>query len=836
MKYLFHFMTTMLCCVVVLQSKAAVVGKTSLSGTITEKATGQPVPGAEVYIPDLHLGAISQMDGTYRIDDLPAAKLLVRISMVGYSTVTRTVDLAMTQTLDVALEPSVTEIGEVVVTGTSKATALRRDPVPTVLVGRQVLEQNTATNAIDALRKVPGVSTLTTGPNVSKPYIRGLGYNRVLTLFDGVRQEGQQWGDEHGVEIDQFLIDRIEVVKGPASLMYGSDALAGVVNLLPAPTAPKGTVRGSVLGDYQMNNKQIAGSVALDGNNNGFVWGLRGSHKQAADYQNRDDGRVFGTKFNENDLNVYGGVDRSWGFAHLDFGLYDNKQEIPDGSRDSTSRRFTAPITEADTVRRIVPDDELSSYAIGTVHQRVLYYRLYSTNNFILGRQSIGLLLAYQQSARREFSHPTYPDLPGLYLILKTFSYDLKYHLPEFKLWALTVGANGMVQDNDAAKGTEMVIPSYKDLDVGPFIHVRRPFGKVDLSGGIRYDIRRFRNEDMYTRPDPTTGFDMATDANNGDTTVVKQFDAYDHTFTGMSGSLGLAYNMNDRLTLKANIARGYRAPNAAEISAKGVHPGTGFEQLGNANFEPEFNLQEDVGAYYAGTHVSFSIELFNNVISNYIYNEKLLSTNGGDSLFTQDGEDYEVFKFRQTRAQLYGGELSIDIHPHPWDWLHFENSLSYINAENLGGNGAEITDSTKYLPFIPPMHTNSELRADLRKRVGPFSNVFIKVGMQVYADQDHYYGAYGTETFTPGYTLFDAGVGGDVVDKEGNVLFKLSILGSNITDVAYQSNMSRSKYMDDYPVNGTGRSGIYEMGRNITFKVVVPFTLRRPTTKPATP
>src|SRR6266705_925861 len=120
---------------------------------------------------------------------------------------------------------------------------------------------------------------MSTGPNVSKPYIRGLGYNRVLALFDGVRQEGQQWGDEHGIEVDQFLVDHIEVVKGPASLMYGSDALAGVVNLLPPPPLPEGTVKGSLLGSYQANNKEMAGSAAFDVNLKGFIWGIRSSHK-----------------------------------------------------------------------------------------------------------------------------------------------------------------------------------------------------------------------------------------------------------------------------------------------------------------------------------------------------------------------------------------------------------------------------------------------------------------------------------------------------------------------------------------------------------------------------
>jgi iron complex outermembrane receptor protein len=799
----------------------------SLTGTVKDRSTGQTIPGAEVYFPDLRTGAVTDIDGHFALNDLPAAKTLVKVSMVGYATITETIDLATVKTRDFALSESVTEMNDVVVTGTSKATELKRDPVPITLVSRQYLRENASTNAIEALNKVPGVSTLSTGPNVSKPYIRGLGYNRVLTLFDGVRQEGQQWGDEHGVEVDQFLIDHIEVLKGPASLMYGSDALAGVVNLMPAPVLPAGTLKGSALIEYGTNNKGISGSANLDGNNGKFMYGGRVSGKVASDYKNRYDGRVYGTKYNEKDLDAYLGLNRSWGFARASFSLYDNLQEIPDGSRDSTSRRFTYQVSEDDSVRPIASDAVLNSYDIAVLHQRVQYYRGHVTGSVHTGEGRITANLGFTRSIRREYSHPEYPGVAGLYLTLNTIPYDLKYHFPVKETWETTAGLNGMYQVNDAAKGTEMVIPSYRQFDIGPFLHTKKTMGKLDVSGGLRYDIRNYRNDAMFTRPDPDTGFNLATGPNAGDSTVEQQFDAYAHTFHGGSGSVGVAWNLNERLTLKANIGRGYRAPNAAEISAKGVHPGTGFEQLGDADLIPEFNLQEDLGIFYAGTHVTARAEVFNNRISNYIYNEKLSGVNGGDSLFTLDGQGFPVFKFKQTGAQLYGGEISVDIHPHPLDRLHFENSLSVIMARNTGGNGAAITDSTKYLPLIPPLHTNSELRYDLPKKTGCFARMFIKVGVQVYAAQDRFYGAFGTETYTPGYTLLDAGFGGDMVDKHGSTLLSFTILGTNLPDVGYQSNMNRLKYFDDYPVNGTGRSGIHNMGRNISFQVVVPFDLK---------
>ncbi len=821
-KHLFLLLAILQC--IHLQAQNLPTGKAGrLKGTVKNKTTHESLPGAIIYLPDLKTGAVSDINGVYQLKNLPKIKTLLQIKLLGYKTIAKQIDPAITQNFDIEMEESVVEGEEIVVTGTSHATEIKRSPIPMASIDQKYLQQNSASNIIDAISKIPGVSAVSTGPNISKPYIRGLGYNRVLTLFDGVRQDGQQWGDEHGVEVDQYLIDRIEVIKGPASLIYGSDALAGVVNLIPANTAPEGTIKGTVLANYQSNNNQYAGSVSLAGNQKGFVWGLRASQKQAADYQNKYDGRVYGTKYKENDLNAYLGVNKSWGYSHLNFTLYDNLQEVPDGSRDSSSRKFTKQISEEDTVRPIVSEDEMSRYGIGVIHQRVQHYRVYSANNFILGQSKLAIKLGYQQSHRQEFSHPLYDNIAGLDLILNTYSYDLKFSLPTMKGWETMIGVNGMFQQNKNNNATEFVIPDHKSLDAGPFAFVKRSLNKLDIAAGVRYDVRSFTSEAMYTKTNSVTGFQSQTQTNANDTGLVKQFDAYRYNFSGFSGSFGATYNVNDNFCIKANVARGYRSPNITEVSAKGVHPGTGFEQLGNANFKPEFSLQEDVGLFFSSEHISVSAEFFNNMITNYVYNEKLNSLQGGDSLFLQAGNAYPVFKFRQTKAQLYGGELSLDIHPHPLDWLHFENSASVIYAINLGGSGSQITDSSRYLPYIPPFHTNSELRADISKKVGCFTSIYIKVGMQYYAEQNRAYLAYNTETKTPSYTLFDAGFGTTIVNKKGKNLFTLNIAGNNLTDKAYQTNMSRLKYFDNYPKNSTGRSGIYGMGRNISVKLVIP-------------
>jgi iron complex outermembrane receptor protein len=656
------------------------IAQNSLTGKVTDRKTGEAVTGATVYIPELKTGDIADQKGDYKIVKLPKTSVTVQVSFLGYKSIIEKVDLATTTIRNFELDQAITEINEIVITGTSRATEITRSPVPINTINLKELHQNLSTNIIDAIAKLPGVNAVTTGPNISKPFIHGLGYNRVLTLFDGVRLEGQQWGDEHGVEVDNNSVDRIEIVKGPASLTYGSDALAGVVNLLPASSFHIDTIQGHIDTDYQTNNGLFNASATLSGNKKGIIWGGVISHRQATNYQNKVDGRVYGTAFNETDLRVFAGLNKQWGYSHLSFSLFNDLQEIPDGSRDSLTRKFTKQITEADTIRPIVSDSELKSYKIALLHQHIQHYLLYSSNNFILGKSKLGLTLGVQQNIRQEFSHPQYPSIPGLYLDLKTFTYDIKYSFPEYGGLETTLGINGMYQLN-ANKGTEFIIPDYHQFDIGPFILFGKNIKKLDLNAGIRYDTRIFKNDAMYTRTNTDTGFDMKVDP--PDTSQSNHpFYSYKHIFSGISGSIGATYNFTGKLLLKLNIARGFRAPNVLEISANGVHPGTRIYQIGNTSFKPEFSFQEDFGVSYRSDHISGNIDLFNNVISNYIFNQNVLNHSGQDSVIVKGNQ---TFKFQQSKARLYGWEANLDIHP--YDWLHFENTISVIYALNKGGN-----------------------------------------------------------------------------------------------------------------------------------------------------
>jgi iron complex outermembrane recepter protein len=805
-------------------------GSGSLSGKVTEKDKGSLLSGATIYIPDLKVGTVTDNNGYYKLNSLPSGKYLVQVRYVGYATFYQNVDFTQTSVLDVQLSLSTIEAEEVVVTGVSKATQIKRAPIPIVAVGKGYMDQHSASgNVIDEIANLPGVSAVTTGPNISKPFIHGLGYNRVVTAEDGIRQEGQQWGDEHGIEVDQNSIDRIEIIKGPASLSYGSDAIGGVVNLLTPTPVPDGKILGYASGIYGTNNGLINGSLRLQGNNNGLVWGTQISEKLAKDYQNQHDGRVFATNFNEKDARVMIGLNKSWGYSYLNASLFDDLQSIPDGSRDSLTRKFTKQITDADTSRPIVPGSELNSYSIPTLHQHVQLYRVYNNSNFVIGNGNLLLNLGWQYSHRREFTHPTAPDVPGLNLELHTYTYDIKYNFTTGNGYETSAGINGMYQNNAIGYSTDFPIPAYHQFDIGPFFIEKKSFGKLDLSGGARFDTRSFSGKAAYIDtlvpfyPTLYTGKDPG--ATPG---IIQQFPSLSKNFSGLSASLGGTYNFSDRFLIKANIARGFRAPSIAELSANGPDPGSQIYHVGNSDFKPEFSLQEDIGAALTLAHVTASVSLFLNNIQNYIFQEQILDANGNAERVNPDGSpnpngQYSKFTYVQSKARLEGGEFYLDIHP--VSWLHFENSLSLTYGTNLI-DGGHAPDSLKYLPFIPPLHTHSELRGNYARGFGRFKGAYAFIGFDHYNAQNRFFSAYGTETYTAGYNLLSAGVGVKLVNATGKSIVELFIQGTNLANVNYQSNMSRLKYFDNPVVPPGIQPGIYNMGRNISFKVVVPFDL----------
>jgi iron complex outermembrane receptor protein len=646
-----------------------------------------------------------------------------------------------------------------------------------------------------------------------------MGYNRVLTLYDGLRVETQQWGDEHGVPMDDYIIERAEVIKGPASLMYGSDAIAGVLSLFPAtPHIRDGVLHTRWLSEYQGNNGLIGNSLMLWRGGTHWSWALRGSERVARNYTDPVDGRVYNTGFKMGNASAFLG--RVWrrGYSHLNATWYDNHQGIPDGSRDSLTREFTYQVYETlgERAGQTVYDDikerpvasrrVLDSYRLSPLSQHIQDYRLYTDNSYGIGAGEIKASLGYEENRRREFDHPTAPAQPGEYIILRTLDYGLRYNAPSWGAIEPSFGVNGMYQaNNNDRTATDFPIPDYRLFDVGSYAYGKWKQGRWTVAGGLRYDHRTERGADMYADTDRVTGFAQQASAGS------KPFSAFTLHFQGWTGSVGATYRVSEHVSMKANIARGYRSPNITEIASNGLDPGAHIYYLGNLRFSPEFSLQEDVGVNGDFDDVSFGVNVFNNSIRGYIYEDQALDASGNPLVIVPGNK---TFQFQQTNAALHGGDGELRLHPRRWNGLYADAVFTCVYGFNRNARYKDAGDQGEYLPFIPPPRLLGGVAYSFR-------SVTFRVEMDHNWAQGRYLGLYGTETPTAAYTLFNVSAHTDVQRGKRRTI-QLQAQVNNLFNTAYQSHLSRLQYFEYYTASPNGRLGIYEMGRNICVKVIL--------------
>ena len=668
-------------------------------------------------------------------------------------------------------------MNEVTVTGVTGDTKLKHATAPVSIVSAQVLRATSASNIIDAISHQPGVSQLTTGGSISKPIIRGLGYNRVVVMSEGVRQEGQQWGDEHGIEVDGSSVGSVEILKGPASLMYGSDAMAGVVIMHPQPTLGEGEMRANVSTEYQTNNGLFAYNLSMAGNQQGFVWDARYSDKMAHAYKNKYDGYVPGSQFRERAGRLMLGVNKAWGHSRLTCTAYHLTPSIVEGERDQET---------GDLVCSSVPP---TSYRKSLPFQQVKHYKAVWDNSLNLPSGYLKAIIGYQQNRRQEFEESE--DEYELYLKLHTLTYDLRYVTNERDGWKFSTGIGGMYQKS-GNEGEECLIPDYRLFDFGVYATATKSLGeRWTLNGGMRYDHRRLS-------------------------------EALSRHFNGLTGSVGVVCNISEHFNLRLNLARGFRTPNMSELASDGVHEGSIRYELGNQQLKAEYSLQADLGLDFTSRYVSAQVALFANRIDNYIFTHRL------DQVIE---EGYLTYAYTQGDARLLGFEAGVDFHPvHS---VHFSNTFSYVDARQMNASA-----DTKYLPFTPAPHWASELKWELSHHShgtvnhhhttdaahrSLLNNLYLAAGLDCYLKQTHIYSADDTETPTPAYALVSLSAGTDIQVKRRKVA-ELYVTADNLLNRAYQNHLNRLKYADENVV--TGRRGVYNMGRNITFKVVVPIVL----------
>lgn len=652
------------------------------------------------------------------------------------------------------------KLNELVVTGVTGDTKLKNSTAPISIISNKDLRQTTSTNIIDAIAHQPGMAQITTGGGISKPIIRGLGYNRIIVMNEGVRQEGQQWGDEHGIEVDPQIVNSVEILKGPASLMYGSDAMAGVVILHSAPTLPESKMRANVSTEYQTNNGLFDYSLNFAGNQKGFVWDARFSDKMAHAYKNKVDGYVPGSQFKERAGRLMLGLNKRWGHTHLTWTAFHQIPSIVEGERDETTGEL------------VCNSDNVKTYSKALPFQEIKHYKAVLDNSFNLPKGWLKAIIGYQQNRRQEFEESE--DEYELFFKLHTVTYDVRYLSQEFSGWKVAGGVNGMWQQSQNL-GEESLIPEYKLFDIGGYATLSKSLGKWTLNGGLRFDNRHLN---FHSRD-----------------------------FSGLSGSIGAVCNISEHFNLRLNMARGFRAPNMSELGSDGVHEGTLRYELGNPDLKPEYSWQADLGLDFTSQYISAQVALFANHIENYIFAKRI-------DLVMEEG--LRTYEYTQGDARLLGFEAGIDFHP--IHCIHFENTFSFVDAQQL-----HQPEETKYLPMTPAPRWTSELKYELTHH-GHFvlNNAYAALGLECNLAQNHYYKADNTETRTPSYTLLSLSIGSDLNIHKKKVA-EISVTAENLLNRAYQNHLSRLKYTDVN--NVTGQQGVFNMGRNIVFKLLIPIS-----------
>jgi iron complex outermembrane recepter protein len=797
-----------------------------LTGKVYNRSNNTPVAYASIYIEDLRIGTSCDSAGNYEMKGIPSGTYVVSVSALGYRSVGRTIRIVGGVSYDFGMAVSYIEEQEVVVTGTATAGKVENTPQPVTDVPNSYLMQNASTNIIDAISKVPGVSGITDGQSISKPVIRGLGYNRVVVINDGVRQEGQQWGDEFGIEVDPNSVNRVEILKGPASLMYGSDAMSGVINFIPEKTLPEGSIKGDVLFNYQTNNGLINNAAHIAGSlRGGIMFSARVDNAMAHAYQSPTDGYVFNTQFSNFNTDETIGMHKRWGFTQLHFSYFELRTGIAEGAKDEHGNFVKQALNENDSVIDMrATNQELRSYTPFVINQLVKHQKLVWDNSLRIGEGRILGTFSWQSNSRQENNDIQMANTSNIWYLMNTYTYDLRYVSPTWRGFNFTVGANGMYQ-NSQNKGTLLLVPEYDQFSIGGYAIANYSIGQFDLSAGVRYDSRTFNGHDNYI---DSNGNQLAA----GDPDAIHRFAAYSSNFTGISASAGATYHATDNLYVKGNVARGFRAPNVAETGSNGIHDGTVVYEIGQPTLQPEQSLEVDITPGFRSRDVNAEVSVFYNMISNFVYAKQLHSTAtttfGEDSLnsSTPGFENAPVFLYSQNDAVLMGGEAMVDVHPARWPWFDWYTGYSVVNAHLQN-----VPDSINTIPFTPPAHLRSEFTFTMKKVNRRFHNSYARVGVNYTFEQSDPYQMSSVQNGTgkidnaPAYLLLNAGLGTDVMGH-GKKVCSIYVSVDNLTDVAYTDYMSRYRFVVN-EVNNMTQKYVSNMGRNVSLKVFIPLDFK---------
>ncbi len=601
---------------------AAAPAAPSVTGRVTTP-DGAPLAGATVEVLDLGRSVQTDPDGRYVLRQMPSGSFSVSFRAIGYAPELRRVTVGSADlTIDVTLKPSAIELPAVQVTASANATSALESPQPTTVLDADAIRRAEAPSLGETLEGVAGVHSLGTGVGIGKPVIRGLTSNRVLVLDDGQRLETQQWGDEHGPQIEAAGAERIEIIRGPASVLYGSDALGGVINVIP-PGLPDAIGRspfmhGSLSGGFSTDNRQPDGTMSLEAASGGFGFRASGTGRTSENVRTPT------------------------------YELWNSGNRALNGSAELGYRGPFGVVTGRYTYRdeRIELTDEDPA---ATPFQRIGEHRARVDLLLPVGAWRLEANAGYERNRRREFEEAGATTVT-LGLLSTSYTGEVHVHHPTVGPFAGILGVAGQHTGFDKF-GAETLIPGTRAGNVGAFAFEQADLGRWQLSFGARYDYRHLEVSD-------DAGLGVA---------------AQTRSWNSLTGNLGILYHVAQPVALVLNVGRGFRAPSSFDLFSNGVHEGTLAFERGDPALKTEKSLNTDLALRILSATTVLEIGGFANVIQDYIFT---VPTTDVDS-----ASGFQIFDVAQGNALLTGVESSIEFHATPF--LHLHGTADYVRGQN---------------------------------------------------------------------------------------------------------------------------------------------------------
>jgi len=749
----------------------------SIKGTVTDSETNIGVQFASLNIEELSVSTMTDVKGNFEFTNIPQGIYHIIISRTGYKTNTAITDLKENlNALSFKLQKSLIETPTIDVTSSFTPIDISNSTYSLSAISERELTKQRGQVLANTIENIPGLNNISTGVAIGKPVIRGLTSLGVIIVHDGVKHESQQWGDEHAPEVSLYDIDRIEILRGPASLVYGSDAIGGVVNIISKPlqfsTKKNGIFYGDIdLGGYSVNDQKTGNLTLGYGLSN---WGIKGHLGYRSNNNTKTPDGAFAVNTLDPDVKdtILGGRLSNSGATELEtgasFGVTGDYGHI-----DAGFEMFDRDIQMHDF-------DPLA-----TANQRIRTKQFELSGAFNLSKNLIlEPILSYQLHSRKEFesSEDKDLDLAVLNLDLKNFQGDLRLQHVLSKDISGTVGASFTSTKNQTL-GFEKLIPNYNSSSFGFYLSEQMQKKYFTVSLGGRFDSKSLNTE--YT----VFETDTAGEPSKVITPRTLTFDAF-------TGSLGLVTHPVENIDLFANIGRGWRAPSEFELYVDGEHEGTGRIERGlvtldsTSNPKPESSWNIDLGLRANFKNISASFSFFNNTINNFIYPSPTGELDSAAML--------PVYDIKQNKGLFWGFEYTVLLQP--LDFLLLSLNGDYVTAKN---------DATgNYLPFIPPAKNIIEMKLQEKQLGKSIYNPYVSFSTKIVSAQNN---VDPLETPTDGYVLLKAGLGFDFVLSKSIASVDFSV--DNLADTKYVDHLSRFKSFAMNP------------GRSFNLKLSMPFS-----------